>query len=110
MPLLHCFAALDQSPEKRRQAVLQIDAVCRRHFNQDYSLYYEALSSNIAAQPAKGKLYFLVATAGQPLPPEKRSALAADLKAALDVPQSILFQTYPLDAVAKNGQYLADIS
>lgn len=110
MPLLHCYATLDQSPEAQRQTVHKIDVVCRQHFGQDYFLYYEALSSSAAAQPAKGKLYFLVATAGHPLPIEKRSALAADLKLEVDVPQSILFQTYPLDAVAKDGQYLADFS
>ena len=109
MQLIHCYAAADQTAGERSQAIDAASRVFQKHFGQEYALFYEPLTAQIAAEPAAGRLYIMVGTPGEGLPVEKRAAVAADLRSAIPLPQDILFQAYPLDAVAENGQYLADL-
>lgn len=110
MQLIHCYSTADQTAGERRQTIAAASQVLEKHLGEDYALFYEPLTSRPAAQPAKGILYFLVGTPGQELTPSRRAALAEDLQAAIPLPQEILFQPYPLDAIAEGGQLLADIS
>lgn len=110
MHLIHCYSAADQTAEGRRQTIAAASQALEKRLGEDYALFYEPLSSQVAAAPAAGMLYFMVGTPGQALPLETREALAAELRAAIPLPQEILFQVYPLDAIAEGGQLLADIS
>lgn len=110
MYLIHCYSTVDQTADERRQTVAAASQALEKHLGEEYALFYEPLTSQAAAQPARGTLYFLVGMPGQEMAPGQRAALAEDLQSAIPLPQEILFQLYPPEAITEGGQLLSDIS